>query len=246
MTFKSVLVRIGLAMLGIVAPLLALADDIHMLSGLKKPPYIVQEQVSGIELDIIKAAFATQNINVNFIHMPLGRILNGYTSMKAEGVTLAPAEFQENNIVLSTPYISYQNVVVSLKESELLVEELAALQGKRVAAFQLASSLLGDEYRESIAACKHYVEVADQEKQIRLLFEQKVDALVIDKNIFYYYWHNQTDGIFNKDVQLSHIFPERRYRAGFRNQQLADVFNSGLSQIIATGQYQNIIEHYRG
>ena len=87
---------------------------VELITGLSKPPFIIQQQNSGLQLDIIKAALLSQRVSPQFIHMPLGRNISGFQRWNVDGIITVPHDFKALGAYISKPYISYQNVAVSL------------------------------------------------------------------------------------------------------------------------------------
>ncbi|WDE10143.1 substrate-binding periplasmic protein [Thalassomonas haliotis] len=225
------------------------ADDVksimvELITGLSKPPFIIQEQNSGLQLDIIKAAFLTQRISPQFIHMPLGRNISGFQRWNVDGIITVPANFKAEGAYISKPYITYQNVAVSLASLGLSLNVIEDLTGKNIVAFQNAKKYLGDRYGDAIAYSLNYREVALQLEQIELLYTGKTEVIILDINIFKYFLHNHRSGKYLQPVDVHYIFKERFYSAGFKSQQIRDKFDSGIDKIKENGTYQLILDNY--
>jgi len=222
---------------------------IEMLAGLSKPPFVMAEEDKGMQIEIIEAAFAKSDQLVHFTYLQLSRHLDVFHSREFDGIiTLAEAE-KEWGIHLSQPYIVYQNVVVTLADSALEVNELSDLANLKVAAFQNATRFLGDKYNATFKNSVNYTELADQKSQIGLLFSGRVDALVMDVNIFKHLLaikrhENSNPEIYNKKFITSFLFAPRAYTAGFKSKELCQQFDQGINAIMADGSYQKIIDSY--
>ena len=227
----------------------AQGKHIEMLAGLSKPPFVLAEEDKGMQIEIIEAAFAQGNQLVRFTYLPLSRHLDVLHGREFDGIiTLADHE-KEWGICLSKPYIVYQNVIVTLEESALTINELDDLVNLKVAAFQNATRFLGDKYNSTFKNSVNYTEVADQKSQINLLFSGRVDALVMEVSIFKHLlankrYKNSNSKIYNKKFVTHFLFNPNAYSAGFKNQQLCQQFDQGINAIIADGSYQQIIDSY--
>ncbi|MGJ8694405.1 MAG: hypothetical protein ACSHW0_18200 [Thalassotalea sp.] len=115
-------------------------NKLSFLTGLPKPPYILEDGQTGLQLDLIQLAFTCENNSenhgkVDFINMPLGRNISRLKSSYADGMITLPNDFSYPGIYLSTPYISYQNVAVSLADNHLTINKFDDLTLMSVAAF---------------------------------------------------------------------------------------------------------------
>jgi polar amino acid transport system substrate-binding protein len=222
------------------------AKVIEFTAGLSKPPFVIADNPSkpGIQLDLIKAIFAVENKAVHFLHMPLARSFANVDKWHSDAIITLPRDYQHPNVFISAPYISYENVVVSLKESNLSINHLNDLKGKEILAFQKARKFLGVEFASVIEEAKDYHEVADQMRQIRMLFAKRTQLLVLDISIFKHFLHNYADDKYRQPYKVHRLFKPRIYAAGFKSKLDRDQFNRGLQKIKANGKYQKILDKY--
>jgi polar amino acid transport system substrate-binding protein len=145
---------------------------IELTAGVSKPPFVIEnnKSYSGIQLDLIRAIFAIDDQAVNFIHLPLVRSFAMVDKWHSDGTITLPNNHQQKNVYVSLPYISYKNVAVSLAEDNLAINKLADLANKHIIAFQMAQQFLGPEYSQAVSQAQGYREMADQMKQIEMLF----------------------------------------------------------------------------
>lgn len=242
--FKIAGIVLSLIMSQLIGGNIAQAQSINLVAGLPKAPFIIEENGRGLQLDIIRAALFHENIEATFTHVPLARNVTSFQSLNAEGVITLPTDFSYPNIYLSTPYIRYRNVAVSLVESAFDIATVADLSGKSVAAFQNAKKFMGDEYKRTMSYSLDYREVAEQQKQIEMLFLRQSEVIILDQDIFKYFIQVAQDPLYKKEFKVHSIFNERPYSIGFRTEELRDKFNLGLQKIKDQGEYQRIIEKY--
>ncbi len=119
----------------------------------------------------------------------------------------------------------------------------------KVAAFQNATKFIGGSFSTTFKGSASYVEIADQQSQISLLFSGRVDALVMDVNIFKHLLaiqrrKNSRPEIFNKKFVIHFLFAPRAYIAGFKDKQLCQEFDQGIKAIMTDGSYEKIIDSY--
>ncbi|WP_286266701.1 substrate-binding periplasmic protein [Thalassotalea atypica] len=220
-------------------------EVVTLIAGMVKPPFIIEENGKGLQLEIIREAFKLSEIEVNFVHVPLARHQSSYQKLNFDGIITMRETQELDGIHFSNPYIFYENVALSLSANKFSIEQVMDLSGKRVAAFQNATKFLGAEYQAAIAQSCHYQEFADQFKQMRNLFENKSDIVIADVNIYNYFRKIRRGGIYNKSVSVHHIFPMRGYVAGFRDKIIRDKFIKGVAKLKSNGQYLEILARYQ-
>lgn len=219
-------------------------ENIELVAGLPKPPFIIDENGQGMQLDLIRQAFCVSDIAVGFIHMPLGRNIMAYQQTNVDGIAILPPEYDHPTIYLSDPYITYQNVAISLSENNFVIDKIADLSGKSIVSFQNAKKFLGDEYGNTVAYSVDYREIHDQKKQIDLLFLRRAEVIVLDINIFRYIVKNHNEEYVLKPFKVHYIFNKRDYAVGFKSAVLRDKFNVGLQTIKENGSYQMVLDNY--
>ncbi|OUR59644.1 hypothetical protein A9Q74_17060 [Colwellia sp. 39_35_sub15_T18] len=219
---------------------------IELTAGLSKPPFVIENdaQNPGIQLDLIKAIFAEENQAVGFLHVPLARSFTSIDRWHSDGTITLPSDYQHENVFVSEPYISYQNIIVTLKEDNLSINTFADLKGKKIIAFQAAQKFLGAEFAHAVKEAIDYQEVADQMRQIQMLFAKRTQVLVLDISIFKHFLHKNVGKEYMKPYKIHQLFMPRVYAAGFKNKQRRDQFNRGLKKIKANGIYQKILDKY--
>ncbi|MCI2285501.1 transporter substrate-binding domain-containing protein [Colwellia sp. MSW7] len=222
--------------------------SIQLLAGISKPPFIMPGD-TGMQIDIVKAAFAVSNYDVKFTHVPLSLHMRVYKRRDIDGLITLMDDKTELGLYLSQSYISYQNVVVTLAKNNLNIKQVSDLSKLRVAAFQNANLFLGDNYASVVSGANGYIEIADQKSQLALLFTDRVDAIIMDVNIFKYMLVELQNrkkylNIYNKEVSIFPLFEQNNYVAGFNTIELKTLFDKGIADIKATGQYQKIVDSY--
>jgi len=219
-------------------------DKIEMVDGLVKPPFIIEENGRGLQLDIVRAALEATNKEVDFIHVPFGRTVTTFQSLNADGIVTVLPNYQHPNLFISKPFITYQNVAVSLLENQLSLENIEDLSGKSMVAFQNAKKYLGEDFNKTIRYSMDYREVAEQTKQIELLFLHRTEVIILDINIFKYLLKHNTTGRSSQPFKVHYIFNERQYSAAFKLEKNRDVFDQGIKTMKEQGTYQIIVDKY--
>lgn len=218
--------------------------NIDMLAGLPKPPFIIEKNGAGLQLDIIREAFLSVNHTVSFSHLPLGRSITAFKRYNSDGIAILPMDYQHPSIYISKPYIKYQNVAVSLSDMSLTINSFKDLSGKSIIAFQNAKKFLGDDYNANVSLSTDYRELADQIQQIEMLFSRRTEVIILDINIFKFFVKSHVGGRYNQEFTVHYIFGERYYSAGFSSGQHRDLFDQGVALIKEQGVYQLVLDRY--
>lgn len=201
----------------------------------------VNGEIVGIEKDIIEGAFEKQGYNVEFKIYGYSRLIKEMGQRKLDFAS--PIAVDIPNIVHTNNYLPFHDVAISLKDKHLKVEEVSDLKGKAVVAYQQASYVLGDEYRNVMNSnTKLYKEIHGRENQIQLLFRGRTDIVVGEERILTYlseklYEPNQ--------ISIHPIFKKTNYGGAAWNEALVGDFNKGLESLISSGEYQRMLDKHR-
>lgn len=216
------------------------------------PPWVIKDNDSGIELDLLKAAFADSPYRVKPKYVPFALAFDLFDAGELDGVINAKPGVAKHGF-LSDPVVTFQNVAVSLAHKGFPEKiDINFLRDKSVVAFQKASYLLGPEFQAMANSNADYEEIGKQELQINLLFVRDVDFIVMDRSIFGYYWDRAIRNSslakvrysFNRDVRIHYIFPPTPYSFLFKNEEIRDKFNTALQAMRDDGRHAEILEQY--
>ena len=121
------------------------------------------------------------------------------------------------------------------------------MKGKKVIAFQGAGKDLEKDYRDLFENAKKtqgYKELEDQEEQVRLFLEGKVDVIVLDKSIFLWYLKKLSNRSI-VEFDIHDLFETKNhYKVAFRDRNLRDIFNKNLEKIKNLGLYEQLFHTY--
>lgn len=232
-----------LTVIFLCAPLLAAAEELTLAVGLTIPPYVIPETGSGIELDIVREALKKKGYTVKPKYLPFARVKRALEDGEVEGALTINLN-SGIEAFYSDEHLTCENVVVTLKENNFNIRDVTGLTGKSVVAFQDATLYLGKDFASMAKENSRYREIPKQELQINLLYTNRVDAIVLDKNIFYYHRKHNTRVDTSKPVDIWYIFPPTRFRVGFVREKVRDDFNAGLKELCSSGRYDEIVEKY--
>ncbi|MGJ8679244.1 substrate-binding periplasmic protein, partial [Paraglaciecola sp.] len=162
------------------------ADTISVAAGWARPPYINPLDHTGFELDIIRQVLSRMGHKTKVVYVPHQTTIELLNDAQVDIALTLNEGIGVSSERLSDVYINYQNVVLSLSKRNLKIAEIQDLSAFRLVGFQSAKDVLGDEYSNLVKGNSLYFEMADQKKQVELLLQGVVDAIVIDLNVFDY------------------------------------------------------------
>jgi polar amino acid transport system substrate-binding protein len=228
----------------LATPFMIKADTIKIAAGWARPPYIIPDTHSGFELDLVKQLLTNMGHEADFIYVPYERTISLLVQNKVDMTLTVNAKSGIQKSLLSDVFVVYQNVVISLKKNNLILNSIEDLSIPSLVAFQSASEVLGNQFAVAIAQNKLYLEMADQRRQLELFLQGDVEAIIMDINIFTALSKTLTGNDQRNQVTIHPLFPANRYSAGFKDMLLKKQFNQALIDFIATGKYQKLKRTY--
>ncbi|SMF17390.1 substrate-binding periplasmic protein [Pseudobacteriovorax antillogorgiicola] len=228
----------------VLMPQLAQSKELKLVFGLSLPPYVISENETGIEMDIIREVLEMDGhtlkpIFTTFEKVPILARKKGFA-----GAATVTKDLAKKNLFITDSHIKYQNFAITLKSSKTTINGLNDLAGKKIVAFQNADKYLGNEFKEAVGKAAKYEEVRFQEVQNRGLFNKTFDVVIGDINIFKYYNQKIKDVDTSPEVTYHAIFEPSHYHMAFQNKEIAEQFNKGLAKLKSDGRYQKIIDKY--
>lgn len=220
------------------------SKTLTFITGLPKPPYILNDGQTGLQLDVISKAFACKNYSIQFINMPLGRNITSFNTLDVDGVITLPANYEYPGMYLSKPYITYENVVVTLSDNRIKLNTLKDLSMLSFGAFQNAKRFLNKDYVDVVKSSIEYREFSDQSKQIEMLYNRSLEAIILDVDILKYFLKTHSAKIYQKNIMIHNLFEKNSYSVGFKSIKIKNTFDEGMECIKANGEYQAILSQY--
>ncbi|MEW6990983.1 substrate-binding periplasmic protein [Colwelliaceae bacterium 6441] len=220
------------------------AEKLNIVVGLAKPPYVLQETESGFEIEFVTQVLALMAKQPNFVYVPFGRSIRMLEKTDIDAIMTVNSNIIKDITLLTDIYITYHNVVITLKEDQLEINHINDLSQIPIAAFQTASKILGEEFSKVIKQNNDYYEIADQKRQVKLLFEKKVKALVIDVNIFKALSKMVNESADFSNFSVHEVFAESPYRIAFKNVNNIKGFNAALKTFKGTDKYLALKQKY--
>ncbi|MDV7338951.1 transporter substrate-binding domain-containing protein [Terasakiella sp. A23] len=222
----------------------ATAQSLKVGVGLSKPPYIIQENNSGVEYEIMSRALEIAGYRMVPKYMPLLRIPHELNGGGLDAGMHLRAHISIDGF-FSDEVISYRNYAIALEAEDLKLESLSDLKKVSVIAFQNAKKLLGEHFFEAVDGNKNYAEIANQELQVRMLAAGRAQVAVADHRIFLHFKKvfETKNGKFLR-FRFYPLFDPTPYRAAFRSRAVRDAFDEGLAELKRSGEYDRIISKY--
>jgi polar amino acid transport system substrate-binding protein len=211
-----------------VSSIVQARTELTVLVGLDKPPYIILNDGSGYELDLLNLLIKKMGYEAVFLYVPNARIKDLMLEGKADIATLQKPDLQLP-LYYSEPYIRYQNAAASLSAKSLQLVHMEQLRPYSVVAFHNARALLGPDYKQLTDQIINYQEVANQSQQLQMLMLERCDVVVMDRNIFYYY--AKQAGYSMQLFDLAPLFQPSLYSAAFKNERLRRKFDKALAEV---------------
>lgn len=225
-------------------------QEIRVAFGSALPPYVIPETHNGIAADIIKAALEPAGFAIKPLYYPYARRLVAYKAGDADAV----CDISENIInadhlegYFSDIAYEYENIGVSLKKNGYRFSGISDLRDYSVVAWQGAKAAIGREYAAMAEKNKRYTEVADQKRQVKVLFLGRADVIQLDRLIFQYYRNEiAKEGIIDvsQPVDIFPLFGKNRCGFLFKDRAVRDAFNRNLAAIRKSGEYEQIVQSY--
>ena len=234
-----------LVLVGFSSQLIAAPKELRIGVGLSLPPYVIKENKSGVEYEIVNKVLTSQGFILNPVFVSMSRLVKMLQKKQIDGA-MTQSEEVKGDFYHSDVYIRYQNAAITLQSNSLVIDAVSDLKKHRVLAFQSAQLYLGEQYRQNVGQNPDYGETPTQIDQNLKLFNGLIDIVIADPNIFYYFNRDSRLHGKTKKVKIFEIFPPTDYRMAFQSKALRDKFNTGLKSLKDSGEYSRIFEKYIG
>ena len=195
-------------------------------------------ELDGIEYQIVSRIFQQAGIQVEYELHGYSRLLKQFTDNKLD--CASPVAIEVSGAHYTEPYLPFEDVAISLQKAELTINSMADLRGKRIVAYQQAQTVLGENFSQAVAA-SNYIELAERELQLELLFSDRVDVVVGERRISHYLAAKLAP---EKLLKTHHLFGEKYYPAACWREEYTNLFNQGLVQLRQKGELAEILMRF--
>lgn len=208
--------------------------------GMNKPPYVLENENSGLEVEIFREAARAAGYEIKSFFGPMERIKIMMIRGDLDAITNTNIN-ERLNFYNSVPFIEYQNYAIALKKKNLKIKKVADLKNYSIASFQRARDLLGEDFAKVANQNKQYTEFADQKMRNTQLYKERVDVIIADKRIFKYFNTQLGPTIDHEQpVTMYNIFKVNTYQAAFHSEEIMKKFNQGVAKIRKNGTYHRL------
>ncbi len=210
------------------------------------PPHIIKSQESGMDLEILRSVLNEMGYRSTVKFVPAKRALN--MVIQGEADVSVPVFFEEDRdgYYTSNAIIDYKPTVFTLSKNSYSLDGLSSLSAHRVLTFIGAGGYFGRNFINATNKAVSYNEINNVGAMPELLLMERYSAVVLDENIFYYFYRKE-DKSKDLDVFDAHyVFPKVEASVGFNDQSFRDLFNEYLAKFRASGKDIKIIEKYVG
>jgi len=207
------------------------------------PPYVMSKATRGVEVEILQKALP--GYQVSRVQMDYEALESAVSDKKAD--VAMSVQTEQPGVSYSQEYIGFVNFAISKASDHFLITSVADLKGHTVLTWDNAWTELGDAFKQQYAPESaeraNYVEVADQEQQVRQFWEGDGRVIVIDRSIFDYFSLEQGHSV--NEAEYHALFPEvTRFKVGFADAAVRDAFDAGLKALCSNGEYGALLQQY--
>ncbi len=213
------------------------------------PPYYIEKDERGIELEIIKASFKEKGFDIkeirNVNYKDAVKLLN---SNVVNGVVdnLTNSIYEGSEVLQSNQTINYIDCAVALKNSLINLGKKESFSSHSVWAFKSAKDVLGEEFKKSVEVNSNYSEDFDQELQTKVLLGRRIDIIISDKNVFMYQFTRNHPAQRIDQLVFYPVSKKTPRNIKFKDSFYLKSFNEGLEIIKRNGIYDKILKSYHG
>ena len=211
-------------------------------------PFTLPDSDSGLQVEIIRAAFASQSTQVTFVFLSSKRTALAFKSGLVDVLTDDKPGNNVTSVHSHWPVMTFRNQAITFAPKHLKLNSIADLRKLRVVAFQEARLYLGDEFAAMAKHNSGYLELPHMPS--RMLSLDRADVIVSQPDIFRFNLTSesspsQTHQVF-ESFEYHDILPAaNQYWFGFRDEELRDRFERGIAAIYANGEIDALFLKYK-
>jgi len=213
--------------------------------GLAKPPYVIQANNSGFEIELIRNVLANMGKSAEFVYTSFGHSSSMLAVDEIDAVMTTNNKMFNDATKLTNTYIIYENVAISLKKNDFTIGSTRDLANYSVASFQKADKILGTEFEMAVNQSPYFLQIADQKRQPILLLKERVDVVVMDKNIFNYLARELKVEQLENKFSFHYIFPKTHYKMAFKETKNTINFNKALFKYANSDAFKALFKKYK-
>lgn len=223
----------------LVTPFALNAKPVTLATSLSIPPYIIKENNSGVQYEIIKQALAFKGHSIRKMTYASYKRLSKIVQRRQVDAVVIPSSDLPGTYA-SDVVINYINHAITLRSENITIRTIPDLLMHPVLAFQNAKVFLSQPFKDMVEKHNDYQEVMHQIKQVNQLFKKRTKVLVMDKRIFQYF-RKQSQIDTSAEVTYHDVFEKKPQRVYFIDRQIRDDFNAGLQHLKTSGKMAHIL-----
>ena len=205
------------------------------------PPWAYYDNergVVGIDVDIINSISQRLGYQAEFHLLVYNRLIEDFRNGKYD--IASPAAFDTDIGYLTSAYLPFEDVAVTLRSRNVKIDTINDLEGKSIVAYQTARDVLGSDFAGIITE-DHYLEIADREAQLKLLANNRTDVVIGERRLLTYIMKQ-----YYPDMKLAvhPVFEARPYGAIIKDEAIRDAFDKELQKMEATGELERIFNRW--
>lgn len=207
-------------------------------------PFVMPDRQSGLLVDVLREAMATQGITAEFFYLPMKRTDDALRSGLVDVATSGKPSMTPIGVISRWPVTSFHNMAITRRADLPRLDSVADLSRYRVTAFNGASRMLGGSYREAVQGNPRYSEPMTLPSPLLVL--RQVDVVISQRDIFNYYLRRQSylrDGDFDL-VYHDILGKPNEYWFIFRTAEQRDSFERGVAALYKSGEIDRIFDRY--
>jgi ABC-type amino acid transport substrate-binding protein len=209
-------------------------------------PFVLSDHSSGLLVDVLRAAFESQQIPVEFRYLPNARFDDQFRQGLLDVTTASSPQQAQEGYLGHWPVSHFQNMAITLRSKIPAMSSVEDLKKYRVTAFRNARTVLGPAYAAAVDDHPNYREAVTMPSGA--LFLDRTDVVISQPDIFLYYLKQQLPQRRHADSELAYhdvLGPGRYYWMRFRTEQQRDAFERGVAQLYASGEIDRILARYQ-
>ncbi len=210
-------------------------------------PFFVKKGETGLFLDLTREVFKQMpDYNIKFRFAPNKRLLQEINLGRLDAACNI-FKGSDTKAFLSSPLFRFSDVAVTMKKNNLEINKIADLTGKSIVAYQGATDLLGEEYKNiTLSSGTKYKENANQETTTAMLIKGRVDVRVGDIFIFLHAINSPANKgkVTIKDFTVHRIWPDVFSCIAFKDKKIRDEADKAIETIKANGTFDAVYKKY--
>ena len=192
----------------------------------------------GIEYQLVSRILQRADLTVVYEFHSYNRLLKQFADGKLD--CASPVAIAIEGASYTQPYLPFQDIAVSLAEQALVLDNLTQLAGLRIVAYQQARQVLGPAFSQAVADAS-YMEIAERELQLELLFNQRVDVVIGERRVLQYLAAQLSP---QRKLKLHPLFAQKQYPAACWQPDITAILDKGLQQMKDSGELQQVLEQF--